>query len=168
MSAQFVIDTSEIEKFTAMLPQLDRLMAEEISAWMAKALAILDTAIRLETPVFLGSLRAAFAHKTTGHPLTRYEGIEFNPLIYAPAVEYGRRPGKRPPVGPIELWVNRRLGIGGKEGRQVAYLIARAIGRRGTKGARMAEKGFNQTEPIIIRLYDEIPEAAFARFVRIA
>jgi hypothetical protein len=52
----------------------------------------------------------------------------FTRKLYAPAVEFGRRPGKQPPVDAIAPWV-RRHGIDAP-----AFVIARAIGRRGTQG----------------------------------
>lgn len=56
----------------------------------------------------------------------------FSPLVYAPPVEFGSRP-HFPPIEPIEYWVRRKLRITGKTSRQVAYLVARAISRRGTR-----------------------------------
>lgn len=75
----------------------------------------------------------------------------FSVSRHAPVVEFGRRPGQRPPpVEPILEWVKRKH-IGGIEMRRrrsrgrrrrkltreqatLAFLIARSIGRKGTKG----------------------------------
>jgi hypothetical protein len=65
------------------------------------------------------------------------------------SVEEGRRPGKMPPRRPIEMWVARR--IGGDNVRAVAFLIARKIGREGTKGKWMFRDGFQATKPRIDR-----------------
>lgn len=68
-------------------------------------------------------------------------GISFSvvnkrrPAIAVAVVETGRRRGaRRPPVRALELWVRRRLAVPGKEARNVAFAIARAIGRRGIRG----------------------------------
>ena len=46
----------------------------------------------------------------------------------APVIEVGRRPGKMPPVEPIARWAKKHgINISG-------FVLARAIGRRGTKG----------------------------------
>lgn len=60
------------------------------------------------------------------------EKIEIRSNMYGEIVlEYGRRPGKFPPVEPLEQWaVNRGMGKG------VGYLIARKIARMGTKKFR--------------------------------
>lgn len=53
-------------------------------------------------------------------------------------VEYGRRPGKRPPINVIEEWIRVKPvipnAINGQipDTKQLAYLIARKIGRDGT------------------------------------
>jgi hypothetical protein len=48
-------------------------------------------------------------------------------------VEYGRRPGARmPPVSAVEDWVMTKLQIPpGRDRRRAAFLVARAIARRG-------------------------------------
>lgn len=60
-------------------------------------------------------------------------------------VDNGRKAGKMPPISKIEQWVRvkpiepRPFGKSGKQTpspRQVAYLIARKIGREGTKGTQ--------------------------------
>ena len=60
--------------------------------------------------------------------------------IKVASVEHGRAPGRMPPIGPIELWLRRKAGV---TDRSAAFLVARAIGRRGTKGARMFEQGYD-------------------------
>lgn len=60
--------------------------------------------------------------------------------------EYGRGPGKQPPLDNMVSWVER-TGLAGKvdsEGntisvRSLAYLIARKIGREGTEGKHIIE-----------------------------
>ena len=56
--------------------------------------------------------------------------VLLNSAPYAAVIEGGRRPGARmPPLGPIEAWA-RRKGID-----IPAFVIARAIARRGIPGA---------------------------------
>jgi len=92
------------------------------------------------TPVgATGQLRQSITHQVSGSGIM-IEGRVFStdvPIKVA-SVETGRAPGKMPPYAPIALWVSRKLG--GDE--SVIFLIRRAIGRRGTKGAHMFEKGF--------------------------
>lgn len=61
-------------------------------------------------------------------------------------VEYGRGPGKMPPIDAIEQWIKIKPVIpearNGKipDTRQLAFLIARKIGRDGTVGRYPIEK----------------------------
>jgi hypothetical protein len=82
----------------------------------------------------------------------RYEatvdyGRVWSAVGYAPFVEYGRRPGRMPPLQPIIRWLQKapkgmrrfagimasgKVSAGNKSQayRQAAYIIARAIGKR--------------------------------------
>ena len=63
------------------------------------------------------------------------------PILHGMPVEYGTGPQgrlarsrKAPPSSVLHDWVRKKLGISDdREVRSVSYLIARAIGRRGTK-----------------------------------
>lgn len=74
------------------------------------------------------------------------EGFIVDALDYWGAVDGGRRAGKRPPITAIEQWLRypnvrdkMRFGasdkaFGDKERMALAFMIARKIGRDGTKG----------------------------------
>lgn len=69
-----------------------------------------------------------------GHSLLSDTEASVGPAVrYAPWVLHGRSAGKRPPFQAIYDWVRRRA-LGGNNPRQAAFLIARAIGRRGVRG----------------------------------
>ncbi len=51
---------------------------------------------------------------------------------YSEQLALGRKPGKRPPIAPIEKWVNAKLGIHGKQATGVAFAIATKIAKEGT------------------------------------
>lgn len=68
-------------------------------------------------------------------------------------VEYGRRPGKMPPISAIEHWINVKQIIPHsmtlKSGKtviptipQLSFLIARSIGRRGIAPKPLFQKSF--------------------------
>lgn len=119
------------------------------------------------TPVDTGTLRGSIGVRFRGRGATQ-TAIVGTAVHYAEAVEEGRKPGRMPPVAAIAPWVARNLRASyvqrrtgktrrrklrsGLETRSVAYLVARAIGRRGTKGARMFQEGVKAAEPGIIRI----------------
>lgn len=70
----------------------------------------------------------------------------------------GRPPGRMPPSNALVPWVRAKLGISGSRARGVAYVIARAIGKRGTKryqsgenvlGLNRKTNTYNRNSPVI-------------------
>lgn len=71
-----------------------------------------------------------------------YFELIFSLQYYYYYVEYGRRAGKQPPIESIEDWIRIKpiipYPINGKvpDTRQLAFLIARHIGREGIEGKK--------------------------------
>lgn len=90
--------------------------------------------------------------------------VSFNLEDYWKYVEYGRRPGKRPPIDAIEQWIKVKPivpdPINGKipSTRQLAFLISRKIGMEGTKAQRPLESAMysDNMEMLINQLKNEI------------
>jgi hypothetical protein len=151
------IDLSEVEKFFKNLESMDRIVAPRAHRLMRISVDTMEAEVVGRTPVgATGQLRGATATEIRGTRLNLI-GEVTNPLLYAPIVERGRRPGKMPPVDTIEYWVRRKGIAGGEEARGVAFVIARAIGARGTKGAAMFWKGFEAAEPHVLNLWRGLP-----------
>ena len=104
-------------------------MGKRTRAAMNESLAYMQGQVQEGTPVGVaGNLRGSIITDIRGHSVD-LSGKVFSPLPYARYVEFGRRPGKFPPRGPIELWARRKLGDA-----SLWFVVARAIARRGTKG----------------------------------
>jgi hypothetical protein len=86
-----------------------------------------------------GGLAGSIFTELRGVPARR-QAIVASSVFYAPIVEQGRRPGRRPPLEPIRLWVVRKLHVAPSQAARVAFLVARKIGRSGYPGARMFER----------------------------
>lgn len=79
-----------------------------------------------------------------------FKGVEYqvslNLLSYWKYVEYGRRPGKMPPIQAILDWIKvkpvipREINGHLPSERQLAFLIARSIGENGTEGRHVLER----------------------------
>ena len=94
-----------------------------------------------------GGLRGSVFTEMRGVPARR-QAIVSSSVYYAPIVEAGRRPGRRPPLEPIRLWVVRKLGVSVVGASRVAFLVARKIGRQGTAGAHMFERAAQALGPV--------------------
>jgi hypothetical protein len=101
------------------------------------------------TPVDQGILRASIYGRVVELWPT-VEGHLGSPLVYAEPVEYGSRP-HWPPRAPIQAWVRRKFGLAGRELLSVAFLVARAISRRGTRGHFMFQQGFRKAQEVAPR-----------------
>ncbi len=123
--------------------QAQRVIDEEMRRALNAGVLHLKGAILPETPVGVtGALRQGVQTSITGDALSLV-GRVFDPVAYAMPVESGSRP-HFPPVAPLQLWVRRKLGITDEgEARSVAFLICRAISRRGTRAVQMFRRSFD-------------------------
>lgn len=112
------------------------------------------------TPVDQGILRGSVVGRVVDL-WPRVQGVLGSPLTYAAPVEFGSRP-HWPPRAPIQAWVHRKIGLAGKEMIRVAFLIARAISRRGTRGYHMFQRGLD----LAVRLAPRFLEASVNRVVQ--
>lgn len=85
----------------------------------------------------------------------------YNYAPHAGVIEDGRRAGARqPPVEVIEAWLRRKLRVAIKEGqvgpmsprawRSAAFVIARAIGRRGLPAHRILARVNSRLQPLVL------------------
>jgi hypothetical protein len=60
-----------------------------------------------------------------------------------------------PPPSALVLWVIRKLGVSRAEAPGVAFVVARAIGRRGTKAVRFMQRGLRKSKPTINKFFSD-------------
>ena len=81
-------------------------------------------------------------------------------------IEYGRRPGKMPPLDVIEKWINVRRIIphsmtlkSGKtvipSVKQLSFLIARSIGQRGIQPRPFFKQSFEEAKREFLHIIEE-------------
>lgn len=51
---------------------------------------------------------------------------------YSQYLAKGRRPGRKPPIAPLEKWVNAKFGISGAQAKSMAFAITAKIAKEGT------------------------------------
>lgn len=166
MPRQVTIDTTELNKLIAQFPALTSAAVAELDKALTMALVVTEGEVIKRTPKGVsGHLQQSWQTTQAHTSPTAAMGAVVSNWPYAAAVEYGRKPGKMPPVDAIELWVRRKLQIDDdKRARSVAFVIARAIGRRGTVGRYMAQLGLSAAQPYVIKLFDEAIDKAIKRF----
>lgn len=128
------------------------IVREEQTDAVQAGLLVFQGEVVPRTPVAQGFLRGGVQVDMVG-AAPDVIGRVFDPVGYAPAVEGGARP-HFPPVAPLVLWVQRKLGVPTKEARSVAFLVARAISRRGTKARDFFKGGFNAGKPRVVALFE--------------
>jgi hypothetical protein len=125
---------------------------------LSEAAIDIRAALIKETPRDTGLLANAHGY---AYDATDRRMVIFNRRKYAVAVHEGRKPGKRPPIEALIPWCRRHIAntrianalaagsltahqrrprVSRDEARSFAFLLARAIGRRGTKPNRWFER----------------------------
>ena len=81
--------------------------------------------------------------------------------LFTPAhiqyAKYGRGPGKPPPINALLDWVKKKgIIIGSNDARGTAFVIARSIGKKGTKNyVKNAPNALEESFEKYIQLYAE-------------
>lgn len=158
------VDASQVTAFSQKLGTFESVMGSEARRTMQQSVDVVEAQVAAYTPVNTGTLRAGTTTDILGAGFN-IQGVVMNPVMYALPVEEGRKPGRMPPVGAIQLWVIRK-GIGNRNDSQsTAFMIARAIGRRGTKGAYMFKRGYQAALPTVKKLWADFPGRVVRRLV---
>jgi len=110
-------------------------------AMKAATLAVTRDA-KIFAPVDTGRLRASIMPEVVQREMA-LEGVVGSNVSYAPFQELGTAPFW-PPVAALEVWA-RRHGTS-------AFLVARAISRRGIKAIHYLQRAFDQNKAKIVEL----------------
>jgi HK97 gp10 family phage protein len=107
---------------------------------------VVERDAKINAPVDTGRLRASITPEVRrGNPI---EGIVGSNVDYAPYMELGTRP-HWPPWGagtPLAVWAKRH-GIS-------AYLVARAIAKKGTKARRFLQAAYEDNKQRVYAIFD--------------
>jgi len=170
------VDLSELEELTKRYPEASR---EARVMKLTEAVNLLEAAVKKETPYGAGPIHLRDTeHSSVKVSGEKVAGIVGTPAKYGEPVEMGTKP-HFPPIGPIQFWVEKKLGLSGKEATSAAFGIAMAMsgkgarrkrgGKRmtkpwgGTKGAKMFETGFEEQEARVMAILNEILEEIVRR-----
>lgn len=115
------IDTKEIDAWANNQSNRDRARGYAMVMMKNKLVDMVKKAISGHS--VSGELSDSVIGESSPEEITIYSKIYGDILL-----EYGRKPGKMPPVEALERWAEDRLGDA-----NLAYLVARSIARKGTK-----------------------------------
>lgn len=99
--------------------------------------------------------------KSISTRVTKLTGIVSTDQVYAKSIEYGRKPGKRPPSDPIEKWARLKLGKSG-----MGFVIAKKIGQRGTKAQPFFEPALKDSIGDIERYFSNSLDKAIKAIIQ--
>lgn len=121
---------------------------------MLKSVTTIEGKAKPLTPVFRGRLRQSIVSgvRGTGIELTGVVGSSLKNEVYPAVMEFGRKPNsKAPPAKALERWVWLTLKPPKKMVAGIAFVIARAIGKRGIVGKFFLHKAWNRSQRQVYR-----------------
>jgi hypothetical protein len=128
-----------------------------------EAVMVLAKLIVDNTPSNTGALSGAISQAKSVYYESGvfYGEVGDGGIPYAAPVEYGRKPGKQPPVEDIKLWVLRKQLQWYRDGKpmsvdQMAWSLARHIGKEGTEAVEMYKKGLEQSKPQVDIIWERM------------
>lgn len=123
-------------------------VSRKLRAATEESLQYLKGLVQEGTPVDTGLGRGSVFTAVRGTGLD-IEGVVASPQAHMVVLELGRRPGMRmPPLDPIRVWL-RRHG----QSDSLAFVVARAIGRRGIEARRMFGKAAERGGATVTRIF---------------
>jgi hypothetical protein len=141
----------------------DKTAMTELTHGMSEATRAIARSAQVKAPNFSGELAASMTSRvmTMGSQIIGEVYSSASNPIYPLVMEYGRRPGaKPPPVEAIRPWVESVLGDG-----SLAYVVARSIGRKGIKGKFFLRKAYRENANAIVGLFGLIVDRIAAKLV---
>lgn len=152
--ADFGVTFIGLEKLQAGVAAGPPTLASEVRRAMVTGSLIIEAAARTNAPKDTGRLGGSITHTISGSGanLTSKVGPS---VAYGLWVEKGRGPGKMPPVAALQPWA-RRHGVN-------PYVLARAIGRKGTKPQPFLVPAFTANQGKVSALFEALGLRVVAR-----
>jgi hypothetical protein len=154
---------NEVEQLREKFAGFDQAYAAESKSTMVATLSLVEQNVISRVPIAVGTLSQSITSRIMGEP-TRLMGEVGSPLIYAPVMEFGRRPGSpMPPSDAIRTWIIRKGIASSDQADGLAFVIARSIGRKGIKARRMFRNGWRASRDQVNRLWWAMPDRVVKR-----
>ena len=141
--------------------EASNIVAEEMTRATETGLNMVLQSMLPLVPIDRGLLRGGFQTQLLPGP-TGILGRVFNPLAHALPQEAGAKP-HFPPIAALEGWVRRKLSVAEKDVRSVAFLVARAIAKRGLPAREFAKRGVEMARPRVLQAFAQARARIVAR-----
>lgn len=138
---ELFVNARDLQALDAAYARAPAVVERTVARRMAGVVLDLQSDVQDNTPTAFGTLRASIGTDIEMKPGLGVTGIVGTSLAHAVPVELGTRP-HMPPVAPIKLWAEKKLGLTGKEAEKAAKAIAWKIFHRGTLGVGMFHRAF--------------------------
>lgn len=161
----YEIEIPQLDETIRALGGYDATANKHLRTGMLKSVIHIQGNVRPLTPVGVsGRLRNSITYSVTTAAGSGVVGKVGSNLEeeYPAVMEYGRKPGNMPPPQALERWVQLVMGVNAKDVAGVAFVVARAIGRKGIKGRKFLERGWQKSQMMVngffVKALDDIVE----------
>ena len=144
----YEIEITGLKELRKRIHQYPKIGGKHYRKAMQKSVVLIQKNVRPLTPVFRGKLRDSIEWEIRGAGvnLVGVVGSTMKKEIYPSVMEFGRKKGAMPPPKALERWVQLVLMVPKKEIKGVAFIVARAIGKKKMPGRRFMRKGYNRSK----------------------
>jgi hypothetical protein len=159
MAYKVTIDSQDIPKQLLALSRFEARTEDKIKKVLRSNVRQMKAEIVAAMPSDTGTARSSITTKIRGEGISMTGGVGSYKAEawYTNVIEYGRGNGRRrnkkqPPLDEKFLsWVQRHANVAPEQLEQVAFLIARKIGRDGIPAVKMFEAAKNKYLPQVER-----------------
>jgi hypothetical protein len=164
-SFELEVETPKIPEQLKRLEQADKIFVEVSKPAMQFTVLTVGSLARQRWPVGVSGRSRNSIFSKVQTLATEVVGRVGSTLkeVYPSVIEFGRRKGKRPPSSALERWVYLVMGVPKDRARSVAYVVARAIGRKGIKGKKIIRGAFADRQQRIRRRWEQAAERIVER-----
>lgn len=162
---QIRLDVRGAERASNLLDKAPDVVLDEMETATYEGNLLIEREVRERTPAGVGAgggLRGSIHSQRPRRSFDGIIGVTGTSALHAIPVEVGTKP-HFPPLAPLVEWVKVKLGLSDNEAYAAARGVQRKIGRKGTEGAHMFEKGLEAAEPQIETIYERALDRAEKR-----
>lgn len=155
MTVHLMIQPKGWDETIAALGKYDQVVSRENHKAMNKSVLLVERVGKQEAPMgATGHLKSSLVHLVEKAGIGQVVGTVGTHIGYGPAVELGTPP-HNPNVKNLRYWVERKLGLKGRDAARVTFLVGRKIRRAGTKAQPFLDPAFTGNQEKIEGYFEQ-------------